>query len=217
MYYIQHCFICRPSDSTVRTDAGIEPRTVATGALAVRRSNHSARSLIRSRLDLIRTRLDLIRCGILHFLSNCGPITRKRTYRILLLGALVTFNLPKHILCLSNTCVVLPLFFQVVGIRIRIIWRFWIQIWIRIGNAVTDPDPEARKLTMAKSDQDMDPELTPMRIHNAVLFPTFLPIYSMYVVYNLSYRGKVRLVFQDVFMSFSPSDFEPPEKGKESI
>ncbi len=39
-YYIQHCFICRSSDSTVPTDAGIEPRTVATGALAVRRSNH---------------------------------------------------------------------------------------------------------------------------------------------------------------------------------
>jgi hypothetical protein len=34
-YCIQHCFICRPSDSTVPTDAGIEPRTVATGALAV--------------------------------------------------------------------------------------------------------------------------------------------------------------------------------------
>ncbi len=43
-YYIQHCFICRPSDSTVPTDAGIEPRTVATGALAIRRSNHQARS-----------------------------------------------------------------------------------------------------------------------------------------------------------------------------
>ncbi len=39
-YYIQHCFICRPSDSAVPTDAGIEPRTVATGALAVRRSKH---------------------------------------------------------------------------------------------------------------------------------------------------------------------------------
>ncbi len=39
-YYIQHCFICRPSDSTVPTDAGIEPRTVAIGALTVRRSNH---------------------------------------------------------------------------------------------------------------------------------------------------------------------------------
>jgi hypothetical protein len=39
-YYIQHCFVCRPSDSTVPTDAGIEPRTVATGALAVRHSIH---------------------------------------------------------------------------------------------------------------------------------------------------------------------------------
>ncbi len=40
MFYIQHCRICRPSDSTVSEDAGIEPRTVATFALAVRRSNH---------------------------------------------------------------------------------------------------------------------------------------------------------------------------------
>jgi hypothetical protein len=44
LYDIQHCFICRPSDSTVLGDAGIEPRTVATTALAVRRSNHVARS-----------------------------------------------------------------------------------------------------------------------------------------------------------------------------
>ncbi len=43
MYDIQHCFICLPSDSTVSEDAGIEPRTVATPALAVRRSNHSPR------------------------------------------------------------------------------------------------------------------------------------------------------------------------------
>ncbi len=35
---------CRPSDSTVSEDAGVEPRTYATSALAVRRSNHSARS-----------------------------------------------------------------------------------------------------------------------------------------------------------------------------
>jgi hypothetical protein len=33
MYVIQHCFICRPSNSTVSEDAGIEPRTVATLAL----------------------------------------------------------------------------------------------------------------------------------------------------------------------------------------
>jgi hypothetical protein len=44
MYDIQHCFICRPSDSTVSEDAGIEPRTVATTALTVKCSNHSARS-----------------------------------------------------------------------------------------------------------------------------------------------------------------------------
>jgi hypothetical protein len=41
MYDIQNCFICHPSDSTVSGDAGIEPRTVATTALAVRRSNYS--------------------------------------------------------------------------------------------------------------------------------------------------------------------------------
>ncbi len=59
--------ICRPSDSTVSEDAGIEPRTVATSALTARRSNHSARSHSNSarshpptRLDLIHTRLDLI-------------------------------------------------------------------------------------------------------------------------------------------------------------
>jgi hypothetical protein len=40
MYFIQHRFICRPSDSTVSEDAGIEPRTVATVALAVRHFNH---------------------------------------------------------------------------------------------------------------------------------------------------------------------------------
>ncbi len=44
MYDIQHCFICRPLDSTLSEDVEIDPRTVATTALAVRRSNHSARS-----------------------------------------------------------------------------------------------------------------------------------------------------------------------------
>ncbi len=44
MYDFQHCFICRPSDSALSEDAGIEPRTVAPTALTVRRSNHSARS-----------------------------------------------------------------------------------------------------------------------------------------------------------------------------
>ncbi len=44
MYDIQHCFIYRPSDSTLSEDAGIEPGTVATTALTVRRSDHSVRS-----------------------------------------------------------------------------------------------------------------------------------------------------------------------------
>jgi hypothetical protein len=39
-YYVQHCFICRPSDYTVPSDAVIELRTIATGALAVRCSNY---------------------------------------------------------------------------------------------------------------------------------------------------------------------------------
>ncbi len=42
-YFIQHCLICRPSDATVPEDAGTEPRTVVTLALAVRRSDQSAR------------------------------------------------------------------------------------------------------------------------------------------------------------------------------
>jgi hypothetical protein len=67
-YDIQHCPICRPSDSTVWKDAGIEPRTVATTALAVRRSNHSARSHPPTRLDLIHIRRDLIhsRLDLIH-------------------------------------------------------------------------------------------------------------------------------------------------------
>ncbi len=43
-FFIRHCFISRPSDSTVSGDAGIEPRTVATSALAVRRFNNLTRS-----------------------------------------------------------------------------------------------------------------------------------------------------------------------------
>ncbi len=38
IYVIQHCFICRPSDSTATEDARIEPRTVTTLALTARRS-----------------------------------------------------------------------------------------------------------------------------------------------------------------------------------
>ncbi len=45
-FFIFTLFNCasRPSDSTVSEDAGIEPRAVATLALAVRHSNHSPRS-----------------------------------------------------------------------------------------------------------------------------------------------------------------------------
>jgi hypothetical protein len=45
-FYVRYSnyFICRPSDSTVSKDAGIKPRTVVATALAVRHSNHSARS-----------------------------------------------------------------------------------------------------------------------------------------------------------------------------
>jgi hypothetical protein len=37
MYFIQHCIICPPSNSTASEDAGIELRTVVTLALAFRR------------------------------------------------------------------------------------------------------------------------------------------------------------------------------------
>jgi hypothetical protein len=43
-YVVQHCFICRPSDSSVSEDARIKSKTVATLALTARRSNQSARS-----------------------------------------------------------------------------------------------------------------------------------------------------------------------------
>jgi hypothetical protein len=43
LYFIQHCFTCRPLGSTVSEDVRIEPRTDAAVALTFRRSNHSAR------------------------------------------------------------------------------------------------------------------------------------------------------------------------------
>jgi hypothetical protein len=42
---MQHCFICRPSDSTVSENAGIEPRTVAT-------IRHLLSDALTTRLDL---------------------------------------------------------------------------------------------------------------------------------------------------------------------
>jgi hypothetical protein len=111
MYFIQHCFICRPSDSTVSEDAGIEPRTVATSALAVRRSSHSATLhlihtrlthphsatshpyssrlyLIHTRLHLIHTRLHLIHTRLhlihtrLHFIHTRRHLIHTRLHLI---------------------------------------------------------------------------------------------------------------------------------------
>ncbi len=69
MYCIQHCFICRPSDATVSEDAGIEPRVVATSALAVRRSNNTAIYLIQIQLDLISIIVNFFKI-ILHILTR---------------------------------------------------------------------------------------------------------------------------------------------------
>jgi len=77
MYFFQHCFICRPSDSSEWEDAGIEPRKVATSAFAVIRCSHSPTSHPQlghisstTRLHLIHTRLHLIhtRLHLIHFI-----------------------------------------------------------------------------------------------------------------------------------------------------
>ncbi len=64
-------FSIYPSDSTVSEDAMMEPRAVATLALAVRRSNHSARSCSQIRLEIIHTRLGFMQKG-----SNKGKTLR---------------------------------------------------------------------------------------------------------------------------------------------
>jgi len=46
MYDIKHCFICRPSDSTVSEEAGIDPGTVENLALA---------DALNTRLDFFHT------------------------------------------------------------------------------------------------------------------------------------------------------------------
>ncbi len=65
MYVIQHCFICRPSDSTVSEDVGIKSRI---DALEARSSNHSARShphSTRSRPHSARSHpLNTVQCTI---------------------------------------------------------------------------------------------------------------------------------------------------------
>ncbi len=77
MHYIQHSFICHLTDSTVSEVAGIEPRTVATTALAVRRSNDSlvVKAAISHplRLHFIHTWLYLIQFGYIS--STLGYIS----------------------------------------------------------------------------------------------------------------------------------------------
>ncbi len=61
--YDQHCFICRLLDFTLSENAGIEPRTIITSALAIRGSNHSARSHPLLGWISSRNRLELILSG----------------------------------------------------------------------------------------------------------------------------------------------------------
>ncbi len=65
-YFIQHCFICRPSDSTVPT--GSNP-----GSLQL---VHWQSDALTTRLDLIRTRLNLIR--LLYLISSVTTVTTPR-------------------------------------------------------------------------------------------------------------------------------------------
>ncbi len=69
MYYIQHCFICRPSDST---DAGIEPRTVRCNWCIG--TWHWQSDALTTRLDLIRSEFYFYhRCH----LDRCRSRSRK--------------------------------------------------------------------------------------------------------------------------------------------
>ncbi len=54
---IQHCFVCRPTDTPEPENDGMEPRTVSVYALAVRRNNHSVRSHSQKWQDWIRIRV----------------------------------------------------------------------------------------------------------------------------------------------------------------
>ncbi len=64
LYCIQHCFICRPSDSTVSEDAGSNPRLLQLW--------HWQSDALTARLDLIHTKLDLIHQMLLEVQSWTG-------------------------------------------------------------------------------------------------------------------------------------------------
>ncbi len=74
-YLTQHCFICRPSDSTVPEDAGIEPRTVATLALALTLYNLSARSH-RDEIDIYIDKYVCLYVGIYVCMYVCRYVWR---------------------------------------------------------------------------------------------------------------------------------------------
>ncbi len=73
-YNIQHCFICRPSDSTVPTDAGIEPRTVATIV-------HWQSDALTTKLDLIRSHAHKLVIFLLLYFFKCTKQTLKLLYK----------------------------------------------------------------------------------------------------------------------------------------
>ncbi len=70
-FYIQLCFICRPSDSTAPTDDGIEPRTVATRAW-------QSYALI-TKLDLIRKARSHSLIGFLVFIAKARNVLKALT------------------------------------------------------------------------------------------------------------------------------------------
>jgi hypothetical protein len=85
------CFICRPSDSTVSEDAGIEPRTVSTSALAVRHS--IATRHISSTLGYISSTLGYISSTLGYISSTLGYISSTLGY---ISFTLFFFSLPRN-------------------------------------------------------------------------------------------------------------------------
>ncbi len=85
IYFVQHSVICHPSNSTVSEDSGVEPKTFAASALAVRRSsNHTARSAstinnwTQSLCDKGKPTRDYYSCVTYLSTSNqCGIITAR--------------------------------------------------------------------------------------------------------------------------------------------
>jgi hypothetical protein len=72
-YFIQYCFICCPSDSTVSEDAGIEPKKAVPLRHWLSDALSTQLDLIRIQLDLIHTQLDLIHTQTLFIVSHVGP------------------------------------------------------------------------------------------------------------------------------------------------